>query len=80
MKKDFKENFQQFCLLRVSKVLKKQTKKAFDVWRSVNNKMNKFKLAWYLLNSKMYNDINFGFVMIQKKRFEKLKQSIADKI
>lgn len=35
---------------------------------------------WYLLNSKIYNDVNYGFSMILKRRFEKLKLSIADKI
>ena len=76
----FRKNFQEYCILRVSKALKKQTQKAFNTWRDVNKKVNRFKLIWYLLHSKLYNDINFGFAMIQKRRFEKLKLSIADKI
>ena len=76
----FRKNFQEYCILRVSKALKKQEQKAFNTWRDVNKKVNRFKLVWYLLNSKLYNDINFGFAMIQKRRFEKLKLSIADKI
>jgi len=33
-----------------------------------------------LMHTKMMGDINFGFVMIQRGKFEKLKHSIADKI
>ncbi len=33
-----------------------------------------------MLHGKMMNDVNLGFVMIQRRRFEKLKKSISDKI
>lgn len=33
-----------------------------------------------MIHRKMMNDLNLGFVKIQRKRFEKLKVSISDKI
>lgn len=33
-----------------------------------------------MIHGKMMSDINLGFVMVQRRKFEKLKHSIADKI
>jgi len=69
-----------FGLLKLSSYLKKKVQLAFNSWRKFNSKIDKLKLILSMLHGKMMNDINLGFVMIQRRRFEKLKKSIADKI
>lgn len=54
--------------------------KAFNIWRIHNAKIHKFKMAMNMLHSKIRNDVNLGFALIQRRRFEKLKVSIAEKI
>ena len=51
--------------------------KAFQIWRKHNRKINKFKLIYYMLSSKMGTDINYAFSCIQRRKFQKLKLSIA---
>ena len=77
---DKKNHHHQLALLKVSKHLKGKMSQAFDIWRQHNRKINKFKLIFYLLNSKMGTDVNYGFARIQRRKFDKLKVSIAEKI
>ncbi len=69
-----------FGVLKLSSALKRRVQKAFDLWRKQNRKCQKLKIVMNLMHTKMMGDINFGFVMIQRRKFEKLKHSIADKI
>jgi hypothetical protein len=69
-----------FGVLRLSSYLKKKVQNAFDIWRKFNTQTHKLKLILNMLHGKMMNDVNLGFVMIQRRRFEKLKKSISDKI
>ena len=69
-----------FSLFKISSYLKKQMQKSFNLWRQHNKKLHKFNVILNMLHKKMENDINLGFVLIQRRKFEKLKHSIADKI
>jgi hypothetical protein len=69
-----------FGVLRLSSYLKKKVQNAFDIWRKFNAQTHKLRLILNMLHGKMMNDVNLGFVMIQRRRFEKLKKSISDKI
>jgi hypothetical protein len=69
-----------FGVLRLSSYLKKKVQNAFDIWRKFNVQTHKLKFVLNMLHGKMMNDVNLGFVMIQRRRFEKLKKSISDKI
>ena len=69
-----------FGVLRLSSYLKKKVQNAFDIWRKLNVQTDKLKFVLNILHGKMMNDVNLGFVMIQRRRFEKLKKSISDKI
>lgn len=60
--------------------MKKVAQKAFNNWRSHNNKIHKLNVVMNMLHGKLSNDLNLGFAKIQRRRFEKLKLSIADKI
>ena len=71
---------EKFGVLRLSSYLKKKVQNAFDIWRKLNVQTHKLKFVMNMLHGKMMNDVNLGFVMIQRRRFEKLKKSISDKI
>ena len=75
-----KNQYHQLALLKISHHLKGKVEKAFTTWRQHNRKINKFKLIFYTLHSKLISDINYAFSCLQKRKFEKLKLSIADKI
>jgi hypothetical protein len=69
-----------FGLLKIASSLKKGMQQAFNIWRKQNAKVHRLKTVMNMVHGKMMNDINLGFVMIQRRKFEKLKKSIADKI
>lgn len=58
-----------FSLLKLSGYLKKQMGKAFNLWRNHNYKLRKLNMGMSMINTKLSNDINLGFVMIQKRKF-----------
>lgn len=80
MRSENKDKMSMFGLLKLSGYLKKGVQKAFNYWRTFNNRVRKLKIVMSMIHGKMMNDLNLGFVKIQRKRFEKLKISIADKI
>ncbi len=80
MRSENKDKMSMFGLLKLSGYLKKAVQKAFSNWRAFNNRARKLKIVMNMVHRKMMNDLNLGFVKIQRKRFERLKISIADKI
>lgn len=58
-----------FCLLKLSGYLKKQMGKAFNFWRNHNFRLRKLNTVMDMVNRKLNDGINLGFVMIQKRKF-----------